>query len=171
MRIPSVYLISLFMVVLGSVSLGQSAEPQHDHAVDKHAQTISTPACSATESKPVLVHFPQAMREHTLANMRDHLSVLAEIQGYLATHRYDAAANIAEQRLGMSSLKLHGAHEVAKYMPQGMQAAGTVMHRAASQFALTAQEAAIDNDMGKSVAALATLTQICVACHAVYRLR
>lgn len=103
--------------------------------------------------------------------MRDHLSVLAEIQGNLATHRYDIAAEIAEQRLGMSSLKLHGAHEVAKYMPKGMQDAGTAMHRAASKFALTAQESAIDKDMSKSVTALAALTQACVACHAVYRLR
>ena len=71
----------------------------------------------------------------------------------------------------MSSLKLHGAHEVAKYMPKGMQDAGTAMHRAASKFALTAQESAVDNNMGKSVTALATLTQTCVACHAVYRLQ
>jgi mono/diheme cytochrome c family protein len=103
--------------------------------------------------------------------MRDHLSVLAEIQGHISTHRYDLAAEIAEQRLGMSSLKLHGAHEVEKYMPKGMQNAGSAMHHSASKFALAAQESAIDNDMGKSVAALATLTQACVACHAVYRLR
>ena len=151
---------ALFAVVILPVAFGQSAEHQH------HANTPAT-----TDNKPVLVHFPDQLRDHTLANMRDHLSVLAEIQGYLATQRYDAAADIAEQRLGMSSLKLHGAHEVAKYMPKGMQDAGSAMHRAASKFALAAQESAIDNDMKKSVAALAILTQACVACHAVYRLR
>lgn len=56
-------------------------------------------------------------------------------------------------------------------MPQGMQAAGAAMHHAASRFALTAQESAIDRDMGKSIAALAALTHTCAGCHAGYRLR
>ena len=138
-------------------SFGQSS--QHDHAAHKPPQV----------AKPALVHFPKQLRDHTLANMRDHLSVIATIQGYLAAHRFDDAAEIAEQRLGMSSLKLHGAHEVAKYMPKGMQDAGSAMHRSASRFALVAQESAVNKDMEKPLAALATLTQMCVACHAGYR--
>jgi hypothetical protein len=55
----------------------------------------------------------------------------------------DIAAKIAESRLGMSSLSLHGAAEIAKYMPQGMQNAGTAMHHAASRFAIAAQDAAL----------------------------
>ena len=55
----------------------------------------------------------------------------------------DIAAKIAESRLGMSSLSLHGAAEVAKYMPQGMQDAGTAMHRAASRLTMAAQDSEV----------------------------
>jgi hypothetical protein len=163
-----------FAVLLGAMappSFGQSAGHEHDHAAHMASQAVSASAARPVAAKPLLVRFPAQLRDHTLSNMRDHLLALAEIQDQLARQRYDLAAEIAEQRLGMSSLKLHGAHEVAKYMPQGMQDAGSAMHHAASRFALTAQESAIDRDMGKSLAALTTLTQSCVACHAGYRLR
>lgn len=156
--------LTLLMATVTPLSFGQSspsAEHRHDHATNKTTQV----------AKPALVHFPKQLRDHTLSNMRDHLSVIAAIQGYLAAHRFDNAAEIAEQRLGMSSLKLHGAHEVAKYMPKGMQEAGSAMHRAASRFALAAQESAVNKEMEKPLAALATLTQMCVACHAGYRLQ
>ena len=39
-----------------------------------------------------LVKFPAQMREHTLANMRDHLLALQEIQSALARSEYDRAA-------------------------------------------------------------------------------
>ncbi len=118
-----------------------------------------------------LVHFPEMLREHELANMRDHLLTLSRIQGYLAKHQFDKAGDLAERRLGMSSMGLHGAHEVAPYMPKGMQAAGLAMHRAASRFAIATQKAAIDNDVGQALGALSQVTQACVACHAAYRLR
>ncbi|MCF8149478.1 MAG: hypothetical protein K9K30_12190 [Burkholderiaceae bacterium] len=162
------------LAAIAQPSLGKPDAHQMDHAA--HMAQMEKPAPKTRAAmppavKPVLVRFPTQLRDHTLSNMRDHLLALAEIQERLAQQRYDAAAEIAEQRLGMSSLQLHGAHEVAKYMPKGMQEAGTAMHRAASRFALTAQESSIDRDLGKSLATLATLTQTCVACHAGYRLR
>lgn len=118
----------------------------------------------------VPVAFPAMLKEHTLANMRDHLRVLSLIQGYLAQLDFDAAADVAEKRLGMSSLPLHGAHDAAPYMPKGMQDAGTAMHHAASQFAVATQEAAINQDIPRALAALNKVTRSCVACHAGYRL-
>jgi len=138
----------------------------HDAAT--HAPV--TPEAATGADGRVAVKFPAMLKEHTLANMRDHLQTLSEIQGYLAEHDFDHAAEIAEKRLGMSSLSLHGAHEVAKYMPKGMQDAGTDMHHSASQFALAMQEAAIDHDVPRALAALNKVTQACVACHAGYRL-
>ncbi len=84
---------------------------------------------------------------------------------------YDKASEIAEQRLGMSSLGLHGAHDVAKFMPEGMQAAGTAMHRSASRFAIVAKDASVTGDLKASLVALATVSQTCVACHAAYRIK
>jgi hypothetical protein len=71
----------------------------------------------------------------------------------------------------MSSLGLHGAHDVAKFMPQGMQAAGTAMHRSASQFAIVAKDASVTGDLKGSLTALARVSQTCVACHAAYRIQ
>ena len=55
------------------------------------------------------------------ANMRDHLRAINEIQSLLAAGKYDAAADIAEKRIGMSSLETHGASHMAGFMPKGMQ--------------------------------------------------
>lgn len=152
----SASLILALLIAVASPARSQHAEADHR----RHAA-----------AQPAPVKFPARLRDETLANMRDHLLALAEIQDRLAAGRFEEAADIAERRLGMSSLRDHGAHEVAKYMPAGMRAAGGAMHRAASRFALAAQEAAFDRDTGRALAALATVTQACVACHAAYRLR
>lgn len=117
-----------------------------------------------------LVTFPEPLRVKELANMRDHLVTLSRIQEYLSRHEFDKAGELAEQRLGMSSFGLHGAHEVAPYMPKGMQDAGTAMHHAASRFAIATKEAAIGDDVARAISALSEVTQACVACHAAYRL-
>lgn len=115
------------------------------------------------------VQFPPALRTHTLANMRDHLATLQQMQDALARADYERAAELAEKRLGLSSLEAHGAHEVAPYMPQGMQELGTDMHKAASRFAIEASNAGATGDAKPAIAALARLTAQCVACHAAYR--
>jgi hypothetical protein len=118
-----------------------------------------------------VVDFPEPMRTHTLANMRDHLLAIQQIQQALAEGAYDRAAQVAENRLGMTSLKSHGAHDVAKFMPEGMQAVGTQMHRSASRFAVEATNAGVTGDLKPALAALSTMTAQCVACHAGYRMK
>lgn len=117
------------------------------------------------------VELPAMMREHMLANMRDHLTALAEIQAALGAGKYEQAADVAEQRIGMSSLERHGASHMAPYMPKAMQDIGTNMHRAASRFARTAQEAAVAKDPARAIGALAEVTRQCIACHASFRLK
>jgi len=117
------------------------------------------------------VEFPEPLRSHTLANMRDHLETLRLLQDDLARGSFSQAAETAESRLGLSSLELHGAHEVAGYMPAAMQAMGLEMHNAASRFAIDAADAGATGDNRKALASLADLTARCVACHAAYKLR
>jgi hypothetical protein len=113
-----------------------------------------------------MVKLPDMMKQHMLGNMRDHMLTIHEIQDALAKNELDKAADIAEQRIGMSSLVSHNAAHMAPYMPKAMQDIGTEMHHAASRFALTAKE----GDPLKSLAGLALITQQCVACHAAYKL-
>ena len=117
-----------------------------------------------------LVKLPEAMRLHTISSMRDHLLALQEINAALSKDEFDKAASIAEQRLGMSSLQRHGANHIAPFMPAAMQDIGTQMHRAASGFAVEAQNGSVSGDVRPALAALGSVMQQCVACHAAYRL-
>ena len=123
-------------------------------------------AWAADEDPRQMVELPEMMQQHMLANMRDHLAAINDILAAMANDEPDLAAEIAETRLGMSSLESHGAAHMAEFMPEGMRNAGTAMHRAASRFALMAQE----GDATAAYEALAGVTSTCVACHAAYRI-
>jgi hypothetical protein len=121
-----------------------------------------------------LVKLPPPMQEHMLGNMRDHLATLNDILGAVADEKYDAAAKVAEARLGMSSLSLHGAAHLAQFMPKPMQDIGTSMHHAASRLVIVLQDASVAptaDAMRKINGALHEVTSACEACHAGYRLR
>jgi len=135
------------------------------------AGLLVAPMASVADSDSrVAVDMPAMMQDHMRANMRDHLRAINEIQSLLAAGKYDAAADIAEKRIGMSSLETHGASHMAGFMPKGMQETGTAMHQAASRFAVTAQEAGVTRDLSRALAALSQVTLQCVACHSGYRL-
>jgi len=160
-------------LIAGSLVLGGGlALAQHQGSRANHAGHVGTapPAVPAKDTREP-VGFPPQLAEHTLANMRDHLLALQEINVALSHGHNGMAAKIAEERLGMSAMRLHGAHEVAKYMPQGMQEAGSAMHRAASRFAIEAQNSAVTGDLKPAFGALSEVMGACVACHAGYRLK
>ena len=131
---------------------------------------IALPAAHAADPRR-LVELPTPMQEHMLANMRDHLAAMGEIQAALAAGNFEQAADIAENRIGMSSLEAHGASHLAPYLPKPMQEIGTAMHHAASRFARTAQEAEVEGGVTRALGSLSVITQQCTACHASYRVR
>ena len=124
---------------------------------------------SQAEDNRIKVDLPEMMRDHLMANMRDHLETLELITSNLAKHDYEAAADAAEKRLGMSSLELHGAKHLGQFMPKEMGMIGTRMHHAASRFAVAARNAEVDGGLDKAFAALTEVMQQCIACHAAYR--
>lgn len=157
-----------------SIALLIAAAPAvlaQDHAAHEHGRPIAGTRPAATPDTRQPVRLPKTLRDETLANMRDHLAALQEIQQALAQEDYDRAADVAEQRLGMSSLSRHGAHEVAKYMPAGMREAGGAMHRNASRLAVASRDVGATGDPRPALAALANVTAQCVACHAGYRVK
>jgi hypothetical protein len=122
---------------------------------------------TAEEDTRERVELPEMMQKHMMSNMRDHLVTINEILINMSMGELDKAGEIAEARLGMSSLESHHASHMAKFMPKAMQEAGTNMHKAASQFALKAEE----GDKENAYIALSKITSACVVCHAAYRIR
>jgi cytochrome c556 len=121
-----------------------------------------------------LVKLPEPMQEHMLGNMRDHLASLNEIIGDVSDGKFDEAAKVAEQRLGMSSLTAHDAAHMAPFFPKPMQDMGTSMHRAGSRLVIVLQDASITPNvqaMQDVDRALHEITTACTACHAAYRIR
>lgn len=159
---------SLAAVASAAVVLASGIAVAQHHGHSSHAH--QSRAAPQTDGR-ALVRFPAALATHTLANMRDHLLALQEISDALSRGDFDKASKTAEARLGMSSLSLHGAHDVARFMPQGMQDAGTAMHRAASRFAIEAQNASVSGDLKPAIGALGQVMSACNACHASYRLK
>ena len=157
------WILTMALAVIGTGIYGLLAGAQ------THQHDMAAPAGTPGDGRQ-LVQFPEPMRLHTITSMRDHLLALQEIDMALSRNDFDKAASVAEGRLGMSSLELHGAAHIAPYMPQGMQDIGTQMHRSASRFAVEAQNASVSNDVRPALAALGTVMQQCVACHATYRL-
>ena len=128
--------------------------------------SVSTLSISDTDSRQ-LVQLPEMMQQHMMSNMRDHLVAINEILLNLSSGEMGQAAEIAEQRLGMSSLRSHGANHMAKFMPQAMRDAGTRMHQAASRFSVIAQE----GELQPAYKMLSEVTSACVDCHTGYRIR
>lgn len=125
-----------------------------------------TGAGETTDTR-VLVEMPEKIKQEILANMRHHFDTLNNILVHLANDEMDMAAELAEYKLGMSSMgKGHGG-ERRKYMPEGMRAFGQSMHRSASRFARKAEE----GDLQEALKSLSEMTSICTACHSAYRVR
>jgi hypothetical protein len=153
------------LVLLAAFLLAACASTSGMH---EHMAMAEGSAVSADTRE--LVKFPEPMRLHTIANMRDHLLTLQKIDVALSKGDFDTASRVAEERLGMSSLEMHGAAHLAPFMPKGMQGIGTEMHHAASRFAVAAENASVSNDVRPALAALGDVMSQCVACHAAYRL-
>ncbi len=131
-------------------------------------------SATAAEDSRELIELPPMMQRHMLANMRDHLLALDEILGELAEGNIEQATEIAEKRLGMSSLSLHGAEQLGVVMPKAMGAIGAQMHRAASRFVIVAQDAELNpgkTSQHEVYKALQGITENCNACHRAYRIR
>ena len=128
---------------------------------------VNTSYVTAADDQRQMVKLPDMMVQHMLGNMRNHLESINEILINMSKGKLDEAGELAEFRLGMSSLETHGARHMAQFMPKKMQEIGTSMHHAASHFALKAQE----GDAAAAYSALTEVTSACVSCHAAFRIR
>jgi len=116
-----------------------------------------------------LVSMPDKARQLMRKDMLDHLAALNEIIGYLAEIKLDAAADVAETRMGKSSMGKHRGSGMGpgRFMPLEMRNIGWGMHESATEFSLVAKK----GDLKSAYSALQKVTGSCVACHYSYRTR
>jgi len=114
-----------------------------------------------------LASMPDEARRLMREDMLDHLAALNEIIGYLAENNLAAAADVAETRMGKSSMGKHRGTGMGpgRFMPLEMRELGWGMHESATEFSLVAKK----GDLKSAYNALQKVTSSCVACHYSYR--
>lgn len=117
----------------------------------------------------LFVPMPEKGRELIRQDMLDNLSAMNEILGYLAANNLNAAADVAESRMGRSSMGIDAGTGlgIGKLMPREMRKIGMSMRDAATEFAENAKK----GDLPASYGSLQKITNTCVACHYSYRTR
>ena len=130
------------------------------------------PAQSPPPDDPrTAVNMPALQRALIREEMLDNLVALNEILADLSANKPNAAADVAEQKLGLGSMGKHAARTAGqgpgRFMPDSMRSIGIGMHQAASEFAKVARTGNRD----AAYRALQPVVGACVACHAAFRLR
>jgi hypothetical protein len=131
---------------------------------------VSSAQAPVPEDHRTAVDMPALQRALIREDMLDHLIALDEILGDLSSNQLNAAADVAEERLGLSSMGKHaartGGQGPGRFMPESMRSIGIGMHKAASEFARVAR----GGDRDAAYKALQPVVGACVACHAGFRL-
>ncbi|MGB5261112.1 MAG: cytochrome c [Gammaproteobacteria bacterium] len=133
------------------------------------AQEANTPGMANIDDPRQLVSMPERARLLMRDHMLDNLAALNEIIGLLASGDLDAAADVAENRMGRSAMGKHRGSGMGpgpgKFMPDEMRKLAWGMHESASEFSRVARQ----GDIQGAHAALQKVTTACVACHYSYR--
>ena len=155
----------MYKKVFISLLLFASQAVHSEEAINKAQDIESSSGGDARQ----LVSMPDQARELMRKDMLDHLSALNEIIGYLASNNLDTAADVAETRMGRSSMGKHRGTGMGpgRFMPLEMRNLGWGMHDAATEFSKIAKQ----GDLKSAYSALQKVTSSCVACHYSYRTR
>ncbi len=155
----------MYKIIFISLLLFTYQAAHSEEAINK-APTVGGPSGGDARQ---LVSMPDQARELMRKDMLDHLSALNEIIGYLASNNLDAAADVAETRMGRSSMGKHRSTGMGpgRFMPLEMKNLGWSMHDAATAFSKIAKQ----GDLKSAYSELQKVTSSCVACHYSYRTR
>ncbi len=131
---------------------------------------FASTAAFAEDSRQ-LAQLPPAAQETLRQEMLDNLLAVNEVLGLVGAGKFAEAGEIAERKLGVSSMGKHRTKPVdarpGPHMPEAMHNIGIQGHMAASEFAVAAKA----GDYARAMTLLPNLTQSCVACHYAYRTR
>lgn len=152
--------------VFASITLLFTLQPAY--SAEAAAETRSEVNSPDSDDRQ-LVAMPDEVRQLMRKDMLDHLSAINEIMTLLAEDNLDAAADVAETRMGKSSMGKHRSTGMGpgRFMPLEMRNIGWSMHESATELSQFAKKAELKN----ANLALQKVTSACVACHYSYRTR
>ena len=102
------------------------------------------------------------MKQHQLANMREHVEAIKSIVGLMADSNFDDASKIAHDKLGLTAemKAMCGMFHNEKFENLGL-----AFHKSGDDLG----DALKTRDFNASLRALNKTMQYCVECHATYR--
>jgi hypothetical protein len=153
------------VTVFASITLLFTLQSAHSAEAAGETRSEITPDIDHRQ----LVAMPDEASQLMRKDMLDHLSALNEIIALLVENNLDAAADVAETRMGKSSMGKHRAIGMGpgRFMPLEMRNIGWGMHESATELSQAARE----GNLKGAYSALQKVTSSCVACHYSYRTR
>jgi hypothetical protein len=102
------------------------------------------------------------MKQHQLANMREHVIAIKSIVGLMAESNYDDASKIAHEKLGLTTemKAMCGMFNNEKFEKLGL-----AFHKSGDELG----DVLKTKDVNASLRALNKTMQYCVECHSTYR--
>ncbi|MBI5815928.1 MAG: hypothetical protein HZB29_09995 [Nitrospinae bacterium] len=133
--------------------------PMGDH---KHHHMMDGPGMARPDDRRVTLKTPAMMREHLKQNMREHLKTVNETLIKLGAGDFSGASAVLHERLGVTEemKRMCGMFGDETYRKMGI-----ALHEDADETA----KVIATGDMKKSVVAVGTLLNRCVACHEMFK--
>lgn len=118
-------------------------------------------AMQVVDTRTSLGLSPQ-MKQHQLANMREHVAAIRSIVGLMAESRFEEAAGIAHAKLGLTP---EMQKMCAMFGNDAFKSLGLAFHKSGDDLG----DALQTRDVNASLRALHKTMDYCVTCHATFR--
>lgn len=153
MRIKPILTMALLaLFVTGNAS---AADMEHKgHGMMKHGKS--------TEDTRISLNLPPMMKQHQLANMRNHLDAVSRIVAAIGEDDFDGASKIASGELGMTEKMKKMCN---RFDNEAFKTMGLAFHASGDELAKTLKT----GDVKASLSALNKTMNYCVSCHATFR--
>ena len=102
------------------------------------------------------------MKQHQLANMREHVEAIRSITGLMADGKFDDASQIAHDKLGLTT---EMQAMCGMFNNEAFEKLGLDFHKSGDELGYALKS----KDLDASLRALNKTLQYCVECHATYR--
>lgn len=142
-------------------SMGKGAEAKCGESMGKAAK-MEHDAGGSVQDPRTSLNLPPMMKQHQLANMRNHLDAVRRILLAMSNDDFETASGIASKELGTSEKMM----KMCKRMNnEDFTKIGLAFHESGDELAKTLKEA----DLKQSLKALDNTMNFCVTCHATFR--